>query len=72
MFGCHGNKTLGAQIVGAALIGILYLNYNMLAPYLTPLFWGVTLSIVLRTPKNQVMRFLQGLRGKFSRQNTLW
>eukprot|EP01120_Amphizonella_sp_Union-15-10_P000060 TRINITY_DN10067_c0_g1_i1.p1 TRINITY_DN10067_c0_g1~~TRINITY_DN10067_c0_g1_i1.p1 ORF type:complete len:554 (+),score=66.56 TRINITY_DN10067_c0_g1_i1:30-1691(+) len=62
------------QMVGIALAMILYFNYVMIKPYLTPIFWALACGVVLWEPKRKMVECLADLamNGIRSKSYSIW
>lgn len=56
--------TLTVNILGALIVYTVYLNFLLLKPYTTPLFWGCVLSIPLHSIKQYILLRMQCSLGK--------
>lgn len=49
------------NLVGVALLALLYLNFAMFWPYVTPFFCAVLVGLTLRGPRDKIVKYLAPL-----------
>lgn len=49
------------NLVGFALVALLYFNLVMFWPYITPFFFAIVVGLTLRTPRDKIVKYLAPL-----------